>query len=152
MDDLNYNLLLQDSDADENQYDCSNLDESVAHCDWQPHESSDEEFSSDEKETKEKYLSDVLRNLAMEEDEEDSNDEDTADNTDWTDYIGRHKLFSYVSQGGLQTSILPNFSSVEGFHVLIDGKVINHIVCKTSRYADQKVAAVPPKLSSRLKK
>ena len=72
-------MLLQDSDADESKYDCINLDDSIAHCDWQPRKSSGEEFSFDEEETEEESLSDVLHNLANEEDKEDSNDEDTAD-------------------------------------------------------------------------
>ena len=52
----------------------------------------------------------------------------------------------------MKTFILPDCSPVKIFRLLIDDKVIDHIVCKTNKYADQEIAKITPKPYSRLKK
>ena len=37
----------------------------------------------------------------------------------------------------MKTSILPKFSSIDAFGLLVDDKMIDHIVCETNKYADQ---------------
>ena len=44
-----YNLLLHSSNTDESENNCSDLDDSVVDCDWQPHSTSDEESKYDKK-------------------------------------------------------------------------------------------------------
>ena len=87
-----YNLLLDNRDDDKSADDCSDLDDSVVDCDWNPQLTSDEESNYYE-ESDEESLSDILRNLEMEENEEDSDDDDnvTVNNSGWADYVGRHK-------------------------------------------------------------
>ena len=68
------NLLLHSSDNDESEDDCCDLDDSLVDRGWQPHLTSDEESSYDEEENDEESLTDVLNDLALEEDEEDSDD------------------------------------------------------------------------------
>ena len=155
-----YNLLLHSSDNDVSEDDCSDLDDSVVDGGWQPHLTSDEESSYDEEENDEESLTHVLHDLALEEDGEDSDDEDRVSDDDndatnnrgWTDYVGRHKPFLFSDQGGMKTFIPPDCSPVDVFRLLIDDKVIYHIVCETNKYADQKIAKITPKPYSRLKK
>ena len=37
----------------------------------------------------------------------------------------------------MKTSIPPNYSSIDDFRLLVDDKMIDHIVCETNKYADQ---------------
>ena len=52
----------------------------------------------------------------------------------------------------MKTFIPPDYSPVDVFRLLIDDKVIDHIVCETINYADQEIAKITPKPYSRLKK
>ena len=154
------NLLLHSSDNDESEDDCSFLDDSLVDGVWQPHLTSDEESSYDKEENDEESLTDVLNDLALEEDGECSDDEDRVSDDDndatnnrgWTDYVGRHKPFLFSGQGGMKTFIPSDYSSVDVFRLLIDDKVIDHIVCEPNKYADQEIAKITPKPYSRLKK
>ena len=155
-----YNLLLNSSDNDESEDDCSDLDDSLVDGDWQPHLTSDEESSYDEEENDEESLTHVVHDLALEEDGEDSDDEDRASDDDndatknrgWTDYVGRHKPFLFSGQESMKTFIPRDCSPGVVFRLLIDDKVIDHIVCETNKYADQEIAKITPKPYSRLKK
>ena len=94
-------LLLHSFDNDESEDDCSDLDDSLVDGGWQPHLTFNEESSYDEEENNEESLTDVLNDLALEEDQEDSDDEDRVSDDDndatkgWTDYVGRHKPFLF---------------------------------------------------------
>ena len=115
------NLLLHSSDNDESEDDCSFLDDFLVGGGWQPHLTSDEESSYDEEENDEELLTDVLNDLALEEDGEVSDDEDRVSDDDnnatkgWTDYVGRHKPFLFSGQGGMKTFIPPDYSPVDVF-------------------------------------
>ena len=37
----------------------------------------------------------------------------------------------------MKTSIPPNYSSIDAFRLLVDNKMIDHIVCETNKSADQ---------------
>ena len=76
------NLLLHSSDNDESENDCSDLDDSLVDGGWQPHLTFDEESSYDEEESDKESLTDVLNDLALEEDGEDSDDEDRVSDDD----------------------------------------------------------------------
>ena len=102
-----YNLLLHSPDNDESEGDCSDLDDSLVDGGWQRHLTSDEESSYDEEEKDEESLTDVLHDLALEEDEEDydnedrvsDDDNDATNNRGWTDYVVKHKPFLFNGQG-----------------------------------------------------
>ena len=79
-------------------------------------------------------------------------DNDATNNRGWTDYVGRRKPFLFSGQGGMKTSIPPDYSPVDVFRLLIDDKVIDHIVCETNKYADREIAKITSKPHSRLKK
>ena len=86
------------------------------------------------------------------EDSVSDDDNDTTNNNGWTDYVGRHKSFLFNGQGGMKTFILQDCSRVDVFRLLIDEWMIDHIVCETSKYADQNIAKTTPKPFSPLKK
>ena len=103
---MDYNWLLPDSDADKSEYDCSNLDDFVEDCVWQPLNLLMRNLVLIKNKLKKNLFSNVLHNFETDEDEEDSNDEHTVDNISWTNYIRRHKLFPFSDQVGLLASIL----------------------------------------------
>ena len=86
------------------------------------------------------------------EDRVSDDDNDATNNRGWTDYVGRHKPFLFSGQVGMKTFIPADYSPVDVFLLLIDDKVIDHIVCETNKYADQEIAKITSKPHSRLKK
>ena len=124
-------------------------DDSVKDPGWDTdaHESSDEDDETD--------IPTVVQNVVFDEnsdDSEQSDDESIASHSVWTDYVGRHKVFPFTGQRGVQKDLPKDISPLEAFLLIVDDEVINHIVTETNRFAKQTLGAKPKKKYARISK
>lgn len=92
-------------------------------------------------------LADTLKDLENEEEnvmqeKQDSEKPYQPRSSVWTEYGGRIKSFTFTVPKGLQMNISASITPIEIFSILVDDKIINHIVAETNRFADQTIATM----------
>nr|XP_034194812.1 piggyBac transposable element-derived protein 4-like [Osmia lignaria] len=137
------NLESQEIIMDESDVDFGS-DDTIIDDDCLPN-TTNREYISDEVNINENNTDEVLRNLALQEDELNKSGNEQIDDdefmNDWTEYMGRHKTFLFIGKHGSQKMISPNSTPLEIFRLIVDEEVINYIVTKTNRFPKQTINA-----------